>query len=215
MDKQLISQPATSSSSGQIQPFAVLEPYDTGRQCVCADCQGSFIGWYVIEGKGHKQTKRAHPEAQCSQCDCRLVNDELHPCPDFDNPRSGIRYTTGAPGAAGVTRLDWYAIDRLQTFFPGITIDQMFAIAPEIDLYLRLREVFPEAALGWLQQVRASLIPATCPHCGQSLPLVPVPSPEVKLTPAHPPAPNRPTARLLRHRGRFGSESAPESLSLF
>lgn len=215
MDKQPISLSVTSSGSGQIRPFAVLEPYDTGRQCVCADCQGSFIGQYVIEGKGRKRTKRAHPEAQCSQCDCRLVDGVLHPCPDFEDPRSGIRHTIGAPEAASVTRLDWYAIDRLQTFFPDITIDQMFAIAPEIDLYLRLREIFPEVTLSWLQQVRASLIPATCPRCGQSLPWVPAPAPEVKPIPVHPPAPNRPTARLLRHRGRFWSETAPESLSLF
>ncbi|MAU00684.1 MAG: hypothetical protein CL608_26365 [Anaerolineaceae bacterium] len=215
MDKQPISQLATSSSSDQIQSFAVLEPYDTGRQCVCADCQGSFVGWYVIEGKGHKQTKRAHPEAQCSQCDCRLVNDELHPCPDFDDPRSGIRYTMGTPEAASVTRLDWYAIKRLQVLFPGITIDQMFAIAPEIVLYLSLREIFPDATLGWLQQIRASLIAATCPRCGQPLPWVPALTSGAKITPVHPPAPNRPKARLLRHRGRFWSESTPESLSLF
>lgn len=42
----------------------------------------------------------------------------------------------------------------------------MFAIAPEIDLYLRLREIFPEETVDWLQQIRASLIPATCPRCG-------------------------------------------------
>ena len=166
MDKQPISLPVTSRSSGQIRPFAVLEPYDTGRQCVCADCQGSFIGRYVIECKRRKQTKRAHPEAQCSRCDCRLVDGVLHACSNFDSPRSGIRYTMGAPEAASVTRLDWYAIDRLQTLFPGITINQMFAIAPEVDLYLRLREIFPEATLSWLQQVRASLIPATCSRCG-------------------------------------------------
>lgn len=138
-----------------------------------------------------------------------------YPCPDFDDLRSGIRHTIGAPEAASVTRLDWYAIKRLQTLFPGITIDQMFAIAPEIDLYLRPREIFPEATLDWLQRVRASLIPATCPRCGQSLPWVPAPAPEAKITRVHPPALIRPTARLLRHRGRFWSESAPESLSLF
>lgn len=215
MGGQPLSPSVLTGSDSRTQPFAVLEPYDTGRQCVCADCQGSFTGWYVIEGKGRKRTKRAHPEAQCSQCDCRLVDGVLHPCSDFEDPRSGIRHTIGAPEAASVTRLDWYAIERLRTFFPGITIDQMFVIAPEIDLYLHLREIFPDATLDWLQQFRASLIPATRSRCGQPLPWVPTPIPEVKTTPAHPSAPNRPTARLLRHRGRFWSESTPEFLTLF
>jgi hypothetical protein len=152
--------------------YQLLEPYDTGRPCLCSDCPGTFQGWWVVSKSGIRKvkvTRSEHPEKQCSQCGCRYVGNEFHPCPRFEaDPRSGIRYQPEQPGSAGVTQLEWYALERLEKLFPGIGANEMFLVAREINLFLDLQALFPEAKPGRLVELRqSSVVPAVCPGCGQ------------------------------------------------
>lgn len=174
MELPVLNSSAPARPASGPAAYQLLEPYDTGRPCLCSDCPGTFQGWWVVSKSGIRKvkvTRSDHPEKQCSHCNCRFAGNEFHPCPRFEaDPRSGIRYQPEQPGGAGVTQLEWYAIERLEKLFPGIGANEMFLVAREVNLFLDLQALFPEAKPGRLIELRqSSVVPAVCPECGQPL----------------------------------------------
>lgn len=154
----------------RMNPFRVREPFDTGEECVCSNCHGHFVSWVIVEGRKGKETRRAAEESHCSECDCRRVKGVLQPCARYDDPRTGIRIHP-APNreSAGWVRLEHEATKRLHAWFPGEApfSGKMRPVLEEIDLFVRLRELFPNRPVARLLEIRKGMRPFVCPRCGQ------------------------------------------------
>ena len=153
-----------------LRPFQVREPFDTGEECVCGNCQGHFVSWVIVEGRKGKETRRASDEAYCSECECRRVKGILQPCARYEDPRTGIRIRP-APNreSAGWVRLEHEAIKRLHEWFPGEApfSARMRPVLEEIDLFVHLREWFPNQSVDRLLEIRKGMRPFVCTRCGQ------------------------------------------------
>lgn len=154
-----------------VNALDALEEYDTGRVCTCGDCTAHVQTWVIISGKGKNQTRRLADESYCPQCGCRWEKHTLTPCASYDDPRTGLRLRPDPPkGTAGWTvMIEAVFAERWEKWFPGESIYAAAArpVLEEIDLFVRLRELFPAATLDRLVKIRKGMRPFICPGCGQ------------------------------------------------
>ncbi|MBK8128906.1 MAG: hypothetical protein IPK53_08155 [bacterium] len=94
---------------------------------------------------------------------CNLVPDTKIRVPAF----AFILLRTGKALVGYV--LEHEATKRLHAWFPGEApfSGKMRPVLEEIDLFVRLRELFPNRPVARLLEIRKGMRPFVCPRCGQ------------------------------------------------
>lgn len=151
--------------------MANSDDLQTGIACHCADCQGMLLEVVTLSYRGRAKEKRLTGEYYCPDCGCRWQGSEFHPCANHADPRTGIRSQIApiAYHSTGYVMLDAVALERLSVWFPGEypSSQKMRPVLREIDLYVRLLDLFPGRSVDQLIAIRGKMRPFCCPRCGQ------------------------------------------------
>jgi hypothetical protein len=147
-----------------------LEEYDTRQACTCGDCTANVMSWVIVSGRGKNETRRMADQSYCPQCGCRWDKGVLTPCASHDDPRTGLRLRLEEPnGSVGWVMTEAVFAERWMKWFPGESMHAAAArpVLEEIDLFVRLRELFPAATLDRLVKIRKGMRPFICARCGE------------------------------------------------
>mgnify|MGYP001171485517 CR=1 FL=1 len=153
-----------------VNALDTLKEYDTGLACTCGDCTAHVQTWVIISGKGKNQTRRMADESYCPQCGCRWEKGVLTPCANYDDPRTGLRlHPALSDVSVGWMMTEWVFAERWAKWFPGVYLQSAAArpVLEEIDLFVRLRELFPQATFDRLLAIRKGMRPFFCSACGK------------------------------------------------